>query len=425
MKCFGFSIESVRAFNPFLASVTGLLVYLAVTRLRLINRSVLRVTLVALIMCSSAFSNVYLNNRYDMPGVLLLAVMFVALTTVRSVPRRTILFVCSVLLPLTGSQFIPYTGSLVLILLFVCGWAVGKDVIAVVLGSAVGVASMVFVLTTHGALGSFLHTVAANCGPEPVGWEPGMLWRAIILDPSTVIVGIGVVVGLLRQLATDRTISMRSAVDVGIIAAVVIPIIMTISGRYTTMYTWMVFMPLSVCFVMDLDHNTWSSRWLRCSGIVLLAFASLVGMPAQLAFAATEWSERDYRGVEEFVTQTVEADDVVYCACVPYYPIKKLVKGVYVSSYLIRMTHEEKQQVTCIVADRQEGVSVNDLGDVKKVERAFGGQWRMTGQYQVRRSVLRQRLWPRPKETLFYDLVGFRRIRVPRTSQLPEREVSD
>ena len=112
MHCVGFTLSASRTLNYLLGTAAGLMLWLALFRLRWIKLPIARITLVALFL--TKLNDIFSTHTGRPDGLAVLLCVAVLLTcSIQRSPLRYRLLIClGALFPWTGLQLIPYTGLL-------------------------------------------------------------------------------------------------------------------------------------------------------------------------------------------------------------------------------------------------------------------------------------------------------------------------
>ena len=109
------------------------------------------------------------------------------------------------------------------------------------------------------------------------------------------------VLGARKMLA--RTFQWRSLLALGIIAGVGVPLGLFLIGHFPIYYYWMGFGPVALGVFATLGEpgEATGGRCFRLAAYLIVAVATLAGLPRRLAVAATEWQARSYAPVMALV----------------------------------------------------------------------------------------------------------------------------
>jgi hypothetical protein len=425
LKLFGLSVVAVRTFGYVLAAITALAVWAAVARLGIVQRPSHRVLLMVLLLCGLSMGRVYLNNRYDAPGIALAALLFLASTLADARYRLPCLLLGGMLLPFFGIQFAPYAGLIALVGFWLHGRSFWRDSAAVVVGLALGLVGVVLVWHAQGVLSTFSRgarfDVPAARGPLA---RLGNLFDAVFVYQrnDTLILATGLGLCLLMQATPQRLrsrfrtsahpptipaqqgkvevvkqhLSRRSTLWLGIAASVGIPAAMALVGRYSGVYVWMAFVPVAICAVAALERELAASRVAQTIMYSAIAAACVVGVPAKIGLSATEWEARDAIRLERYVRQYIHPDDRVYCTFAAYYAAKTSAADVWTGCGWTTMSAEDRDRLTLVVVEPG-APGATDLPEgpwAATVLRSLRGDWQLVGSYVTRRGRMSELFWP-------------------------------
>jgi hypothetical protein len=386
LSMWGVTPTSVRSVNYLYIVVAAALMWAWARRLRIIKSASMRLVFVTLLICGQGVAFGYRSGRNDSIGILLVAGALFATAFQSSRLRTGLLAVIGLLLPFAGLQLIPFVMLLCVLLGFFLGAARLRPTIAFGLGCAFGATLLVLGPLFLGLWGGFCRSVLALAGPglpqqgrflSYLLGKAASGWWALEHDLSALCVivclGLAVAVGL-----SAHDLNFRSPGVVGLTIALALPPVMSLAGRFPAYYSWMVFVPGTVCGVMVLERwlgtppvgGLTACRVLLASFGGLLGLAVVVGLPLRLTRAVAEWSARDYAQVESLVRTHVGAGDWVYCTYSAYYPAKDVAEVVFLPPYRRVMRRDEKARITTLV------VAPNEAAEAQAL---IGGEWREVG----------------------------------------------
>ncbi len=345
----GLTPTAVRAINFLYIGVAALLLWAAVRSFELIRAPVLRIALVALVLCENAVVFSYRGGRYDTLGVLLVAMAAAAAAVKTPALRTALLVLIGIPVPFAGLQLVPYAAVVFLALLLVFGPRTLRATVPSGAGIAAGGALLYAVFRALGTWDAFVLAVRGQRTGAEAG--AGMVLGA---DPTLLLA----IAALLIGVKTWRRFDVLALV---LVAAV--PIVVGLSGRFPRYYLWMIAIPAVVAAT-----GVWERLPSRRAGLAvaaLLIFGAMAGLPARLAVTAIEWRQRDYAPVEDLVARGIKPGDVVYADWQAFYGIVHTGARVYYPAY--SLAPEEKASLTRLM------ISPDDFGSVSQ---ALGGRWR-------------------------------------------------
>jgi hypothetical protein len=162
---------------------------------------------------------------------------------------------------------------------------------------------------------------------------------------------------------------LRPIALAGMIAAVLIPYGMTMSGRYTFYYQWMGAVPVFIIFAMSLEQcQIMRYRFVLLVGILAGVTSIILGMPKELW---QQWGQSHldaYKPVEQMLRHDTKAGDAVYGDPVFYYASKSqgipFMTTTYAGGFAYpRMSDKERSEVTVLIVKPDEyDQSVEKLG---------------------------------------------------------------
>lgn len=385
VQLFGPSLRSIRSADIVSMTAALFVLWSATKRLEVITRASWRLLLLALIATDFGVIFSYRSGRYDGFGVLLMsgAVWMMSIESKR-VRVLSLSLVC-LLVPWAGPQFMPvlFTAGLVLLLLFRSRYAV--EVAAAFVSSAVGGAVFLATLSVTGRLHRYLNFV----GPQKRSteffrslFEPGQVihhnyipkdWSVPFLFAAAII--------LFVSLRRRRQAVWSSALSYGILFTILLTGLLLLVAKFPTYYSYMIVVPLAVAICSGLSMC--EAGKVRTAALLLCALSMLAGAGIDAVAYAHDRRDHDYARLENFVDQSVHADDIAYVedqaylaarqrARDAYYPID--VPGPFNGNIFPLMSQEQKESITVLI------VRPTSAADAI---RSFGGSWFETGQELV------------------------------------------
>jgi hypothetical protein len=352
VKMFGFTITSVRSINYVLLVALLLIVWQAARRVDLITDARGAVLLSLLLFGGYAITFSYRSGRYDILGAVLVAMLAWAATLRSAEWRSAALVTLGALLPWTGLQLVPYALAVAIVMLVWVGAGAVRPVLLVGAGIALGGAAMAGYLFANGVLDDFVTSVT-SMSDATSGVLPRLTAAAAGLrtDASSLLLTVVLLLLALDDFRRRREWSWQTPAVAGLLFAIVVPLVVGLAGRWMGYYSWMKFVPMSVCAVAALTQSAVRRpRWLTAvSTLFMVAAAS--GFLARMGVVAIEWRSRDYAQVEAFVGANLTPDDVAYADFQAYYPARRRAEEVYLPTHRAILSAEEKAAITVLVID--------------------------------------------------------------------------
>lgn len=413
LKAFGVSDRSVISMNCAVVALSGFLVWLFVTRERLVTTPWMRILLAPSLVLTGPVAVIYRTNRYDALGMLGLAAACAALTIRHRAFRHAALAVCGYLVGTGGFHVIVGGGLLSLGPLFVRGRRSLSDFLAFNVGTAIGLGTVVTLLLARGQFRTLLNALAMEGAHVPRGFAWYLLapvrggQHSGILDGDLVLL-CAAFLAFLGTLVYSRSGWPRSAAAFGLCAGIVIPITLSCFGRYSSTYAWLAAVPMFAGALITLDKQT-TPRWLSfCIGGLLLV-TTAAGFPAYAFMGLAEWTARDRSVAERFISRHIRDGDVLYTCGSGYYPAKQSRNIAYISSGFHSMTPDQRNSVSLLVLHGGENGYALLEPTTDEALASFGGEWEMVDELLVPRGAFRMILPPRPKSNCTYHLMIYRK----------------
>jgi hypothetical protein len=187
-------------------------------------------------------------------------------------------------------------------------------------------------------------------------------------------------------------------------AALAIPILVMIAGRYWLYYTWMGFLAIGIPLVMSLETAPSSPALLpaRRLAIGCIALALVVGLPVQLVRAYVDRTARDYDALRAYVRARVAPGDWVLVAPPVHYAVAELgavpASVGYATGRLAPSIPDDQNQRIKVMIVRPD--------EIKTTMARLGGSWRPSGAALSPPRATRL-TWGEGDDT--YQLVAYRR----------------
>ena len=363
MQLFGFSIVAVRSLNNVLMTVSALMLWVAVIKLNLVTATWSRVALIALLFSGYGTSWCARSGRYDALGITL----FAASILIYSIPLtwlRCVLLTCiGMFLPMAGLNLLPYAVIFCSLLFIYLGKPILKECFCVAIGIIIGILFLYILFSTNGVWNDF---VASARG---LGGHPGLPnFKNSSKDISFLIL-LFLSLGLFLSEKKHEIIRFRSPLSFGLTSGFTIPMAMLVLGRYPTNYSWMAYIPLSICVCSAISKFN-PSNWKRFVIIGVLSLACFFGLPFWLTWSIYGGADLDYKQVEALVERNVKENDWVYSNSSTFYAMKSRSNPVFFEAYSFNKSTEEKNKISLLILNPN---------DYEKESRKVGGKWYPSG----------------------------------------------
>lgn len=379
MKVFGVSLRSIRGANMTCATLGLFMLWLAVKRLGLIQRASFRLLLVLLLAAEFGMIFAYRTGRYDGFGCLLMAVLIFAISLHDRRRRWLALFIVCLFLPWAGPQY--------LIALFSAGVVLGlifrrrylMEVGVSFLGVGLGQFAFLAVVALTGRLSSyrdFLH-IQQRSGVFIRGLMHGTLIHHNFLPkdfsfPFLLAASLVLLVALRRLKRGPQYTSLCFS----LLYCAVVTVLFVSIAKFPSYYSYLIAIPLAISTVAGLSVcETKAARY----AVVACCFMSVAaGAGMNTAAYAEDSQDHDYARLQEFVRQSVRANDVAYVDPEIYLLARQRAADAYFPNpdldILPRMSTEQKESITVLV------IQPSWIDDTT---RELGGEWKATGQELV------------------------------------------
>jgi hypothetical protein len=339
---FDVSLTAVRSLNLVLISVTALALWRFALRSGLLPNIFERIAIVLIPLLGYGVSFSYRNARPDILGALLTALALNAAILPDRRWRSAALIAIGALVPWTAPQ-LPVFALIVGLLIGIC-WPQQARCIFVPLmaGISTGLAALFGFYAAQGSLYGFLSSTIGSVNSTPgqiahlvllddahgshdLQQLPWRIFAVIFEDRSSVFLGAAaLVVHFALRRTADRTALQFSRFAVS--AAVGIPILMQLAGKYSPNYTWMGLLAIGIPVLACLGYCSRRPSLVSERRIAMgyVALALVIGLPVQLARAYVNRDSRDYDAVRAYVRPQVATGDWVYVSEQAYFAVAEL-----------------------------------------------------------------------------------------------------
>ena len=361
LKLFGFSLEIVRSFNYFLITVSIIVIWLAIIRLKIIHSPWIRISLLISIILSESVSLSYISTRYDSLGIFLCSIILLIATLSHIYLRLILLIALGFLFPLTGLMLVAYSAILIILIIVYSHGKYWKESLALSFGIVLGGLSLYQLYSHQGVWDSYLIFIN-NQSYQKLSLIPKIL-RVFVKDSfcnglrkdySSIILFQSLLILAAYKIIKKR-FHLFSFVSFGLLIVMTIPIGMCGLGRYPLYYSWTTFIPLaiSVCVTFDQILSSKPNKKLLTIfwAIFMLSIvgSAMVGFPSYFNIAVKYWHARDYNRVNDFIEQYTDQEDYVLGDYSIFYAIKKNNIPVIFPLKTLGLTSKEKEQINVVI----------------------------------------------------------------------------
>lgn len=372
ISMFGFSPTAVRSLNYVFMVASGIMLWFAVVRLRLVNTPWARMALVTLLLSGYGITFSYRSGRPDGVAILLFLAGVLAYSSKSKWVRYLLMVGVSTLFPIVQLQLAAYSFFLGVVLVLFLKTPFLREFLCILIGLAGGFTCLYFLYSVNGVWEGFLRSISGHSFvglsvAEKLLGSFTEFGTSGFRDYSFLLLLILSVTVAAYQIVT-KSFRCYSLLFFGIIVSAAVPFGMMVTGKFPLFYSWMVFIPVSVCLLaavekFDIRPGSWK-------GMVLAAFlfsSSLVGLPVRLAVTILQWQERDYAPVEALVARNIKESDRVYSDFGAYYAVKRKAAATFLPTYLRVMLPNEKKSISVLVINPDSFHSISSL---------LGGEWK-------------------------------------------------
>ncbi|QGZ91359.1 hypothetical protein [Microcystis aeruginosa] len=400
IKVLGFSIEKVRLFNYVLMLLSITVIWLFIKKLPLIRFSWLRIILVVSCLLPTGITFIYISGRYDTSCIFLSALVLVAFLIKDAKIRWLTMTIIGFFFPLSGLSAVVFAtifGGILLLFNFQRFW---REFVALGGGFILGMLFLYALYSTNGVWDDFVsmtlgHSVAnANLNRTVIDIIFSRVSKLFdqkdylcggCLHPSFPPLSLLLIILIFYELLT-KSFRWRSPSFFALITVITIPTTMCFLGKYPLYYSWMSMFPLIICICWSfnniLEKNTGKIQTtiISIAFLVLLFYANLLGLPSLAQITLQQWEKNDYTKVQNFLDNKINPQDNIYADFQTFYALKSRGKRVYFPTYHVRMTPEDRDNLSLIVIDPRDSVRVPWNPGLAEIVGDSLPQWYDTGE---------------------------------------------
>lgn len=399
---FGFSSTSVMSMNVVLVALTTSFAWLFLSRASLLRHRWSRMAFVIGLPLIEPVMTLYRLNRYDPFGPVALSAACASLTVTDRRLRLFLLMFTGFTAGMCGLHVIIGAGLLALLALLVLDRTRFFDFLVFTLGLTLGLSAyLIDIFYLHPELSVALRTALTL---NAVQASRSLHWYLVsplrggqessFFDIDLVFV-IAMLVTAYGTTRSYRNPVASQAARFGCVVSILIPLLLSLFGRYSGTYAWLAVIPAFTCCIIVIDAYVDWTQWTIIAA-VLLSAASFLGFPARALMVSTEWQEQGREQVDRWIENHIAPGDVVYACHFAFYPVKRTGCVAYIGDAFHAMTDEQKNHVNVLVMDGHENGSSMFEPDPRQAMQAFGGEWDLIAELRIPRGVFRQMLRPSP-----------------------------
>jgi hypothetical protein len=343
-------------------------VWFAAIRTMLIPSATYRIYLVLLLLLGYSLSFPYRTGRIEPLLMLLSAMLWLIFTIENRALRLFLLAAATLLFAPAGLHLVVFTAAFVCLVVVYLRRKVLTE--AVVIGVAL-LLSMTGLFTFYALAGVWKNAIAAVIPHITTGGFGALLTGTALIrsnklpkDPSLVIL-LAVLLPMTAIKMRRRQLRCNSMLSFGVAVSVTIPMVLLMTAKFPTYYSWMVFVPVAVCVCSALCEIK-AGRLATCMLRVGLVTVCIAGLPLQLLAVTHDWQDRNPEAVANIVNAHVGQSDWVLCDYQVYFPVKMRAHKVFLPDYVVQMTYQEKKKINLLIGSKESLIRWSS---------ELGGQW--------------------------------------------------
>jgi hypothetical protein len=343
---------------------------------------------------------IYISGRYDTSCIFLSALVLVAFLIKDAKIRWLTMTIIGFFFPLSGLSAVVFAtifGGILLLFNFQRFW---REFVALGGGFILGMLFLYALYSTNGVWDDFVsmtlgHSVAnANLNRTVIDIIFSRVSKLFdqkdylcggCLHPSFPPLSLLLIILIFYELLT-KSFRWRSPSFFALITVITIPTTMCFLGKYPLYYSWMSMFPLIICICWSfnniLEKNTGKIQTtiISIAFLVLLFYANLLGLPSLAQITLQQWEKNDYTKVQNFLDNKINPQDNIYADFQTFYALKSRGKRVYFPTYHVRMTPEDRDNLSLIVIDPRDSVRVPWNPGLAEIVGDSLPQWYDTGE---------------------------------------------
>jgi hypothetical protein len=372
IKVLGFSIEKVRLFNYVLMLLSITLIWLFIKKLPLIKFSWLRIILVVSCLLPAGITFIYTSGRYDTSCIFLSALVLGAFLIKDAKIRCLTMTIIGFFFPLSGLSAVAFAiifGGILLLFNFQRFW---REFVALSGGFILGMLFLYALYSTNGVWDDFVGVTFdqiadnANLNRSVIDIifskvsklfdQKDYVCRGCSGDLSFPPLSVLLIILIFYELLT-KSFRWRSPSFFALITVITIPTTMCFLGKYPLYYSWMSMFPLLICIcwsfnnILEKSTGKIQTTIISIAFLVLLFYANLLGLPSRAQITLQQWVYNDYTKVQNFLDNKINPQDHIYADFQTFYALKSRSKRVYFPIHHVRMTPEDRDNLSLIVID--------------------------------------------------------------------------
>ena len=351
----GWSLRSTRLWSIILALTSSVIVLIACKRLSIISTPLGQAIMVSSFLLSYGFSFSYNCGRPDSLSALMASLLLYSYS-LRNALGLLMAVILGILMPFTQYALIIYTFSALFPLVIVYRTPVFRYALYVT-ASVIAGFLLQYVIYLHfdvwdtwrNAIGSEGSSNVIQRVIDKLTSNPFMDHQnRIPKDFSSLVLIAGLAICYSVNLITKQR-QHNTVLGIGLAIAVTVTCALYFVGKFPTYYGWMLALPLSIVtarfYEISRLYSLTQSRFVLCFAFVSI----LVGLPMQAGLAMYDWKDRQPEAFEQWLSDKVHENDVVFCDWPFYFAVRSKVKQVYSGTYYKLLTEAEKSEITVAI----------------------------------------------------------------------------
>ncbi|MBE9175066.1 hypothetical protein IQ225_06655 [Synechocystis salina LEGE 06155] len=424
VKLLGFGIVRVRLFGYIVIATASFILFKSVKRLHIVNYPYLRLLLVLTFLTIGGINYIYISGRYDVICLFLSVLAIYSFSLKQGKLRTLVLLFISILFPLSGISALVFAVLIAIALLVFNYKLFWREVLAFIIGSAIGLLFLYILYSINGVWGDFISLVS---GHSEVATSKNFSYFINLLITSAQKLTINsygcegcityksswrflVVISLIlvfHELLT-RTFKLCCLLFFGLVIALTLPFAMCFLGKFPIYYSWMAILPLLLGIFSATNNmlekygfKLFSKNLIYLFISILLILSMKIGLFEVFATALQDRDFDENQALSKFINDNTNSDDIAYADFSTFYSIKGTVDEVYFPLYSFQLQANERDSISVVILDGRQEKMAPWNPSLQQIFPETHENWKDTGQHFVSPQYNLKVYKPRSKKLLY------------------------
>jgi len=349
-RVFGTSMVATRAYCYFLGAAGTFFFWRAAFQFKWLS-PLIRLFWIVLLSTEARNNWMMRNGRYDVWIFAGLGLALLGASCRRPAWKYGFIFLGGFLGPAAGFVCVPYIFGMAVGICAITRFAWWKEAMMALVGAAVGVLAVFAFCAAAGFLGVFANALRSH---SIVTATSSIQDKFNIFAYPQQDLGVELMIAALLVLTLahwrTRTTASRRWMLLGWGVVIGVPAIMLARASFTTIYFYMVIIPLSLAILALFSLPERPAFWRIVFATVggLLALTCATGLPARMFVTIREWKLRDPRIHDDFVKTYIRSNDLIFADYQFYYSLRDHVRFSMNGFYLPGIHADQAAQINVV-----------------------------------------------------------------------------